>query len=222
MKPRCRFSTRLHSFSEIFGISFERAVIQLSSRPKWGEGAPEWISGLKSCALRGFSASQSLLPLLPPFSRSPSPALAREAVSFRDDYMPGTIVIKHAASAGSIMWSAAARRSPIRSALGKAGKSRFGTRYIDGKRMRPAWSPPAESEARQPAAAECHSGRNAGQPDGRRGADLVGRRTRDPWHQRPGSIGGYVSSMAASAVNNADILDLFDRVSYGMRVVVTQ
>ena len=56
-----------------------------------------------------------------------------QTVTFRDDYTPGTIVIRTANAGSTTSWAAArAIRYPV--GVGRAGKAWFGTRYIDGKR----------------------------------------------------------------------------------------
>jgi lipoprotein-anchoring transpeptidase ErfK/SrfK len=104
----------------------------------------------------------------------PSIADAAQTVSFREDYTPGTVVIKYGQRRlYYVMGGGRAVTYPV--GVGRAGKAWFGSRYIDGKRIKPAWAPP-----------ECHRGRLAEQSDGCRGADIVGRRICHPRHQCAG------------------------------------
>ena len=64
-----------------------------------------------------------------------TPADARQAVSFREDYMPGTVVIKYGQRRlYYVVGGGKAIAYPV--GVGRAGKAWFGTRYIDGKRIR--------------------------------------------------------------------------------------
>jgi hypothetical protein len=74
---------------------------------------------------------------------------AREAVSFREDYMPGTVVIKYGQRRlYYVIGGGKAISYPV--GVGRAGKAWFGTRYIDGKRIKPAWAPPREVKRDNP------------------------------------------------------------------------
>ena len=149
-----------------------------------------------------------------------TPALAREAVSFRDDYTPGTIVIKH--SQRRLYYVVGGGRAiayPV--GVGKAGKSWFGTRYIDSKRLRPAWAPPADVKRDNPRLPSVIAGGTPANPMGVAALTLSGGEYAIHGTNVPNSIGGYVS-YGCIRMHNSDILDLFDRVNYGTRVVVTQ
>ncbi len=68
-------------------------------------------------------------------------AKARELVQF-DDAPAGVIVIVTSERALYLtLGNGRALRYPV--AVGKRGKQWFGTRYIDGKHINPAWSPPS-------------------------------------------------------------------------------
>ncbi len=153
------------------------------------------------------------------FSAS-SPALARETVNFSGDYMPGTVVVKHSQRRlYYVVGGGKAIAYPV--GVGKAGKSWFGTRYIDSKRIRPAWSPPAEVKRDNPRLPNVIPGGTPANPMGVAALTLSGGEYAIHGTNVPNSIGGYVS-YGCIRMHNADILDLFDRVSYGTRVVVTQ
>ena len=149
-----------------------------------------------------------------------TPALAREAVSFRDDYTPGTIVIKHSQRRlYYVVGGGKAIAYPV--GVGKAGKSWFGSRYIDSKRLRPAWAPPADVKRDNPRLPNVIAGGTPANPMGVAALTLSGGEYAIHGTNVPNSIGGYVS-YGCIRMHNSDILDLFDRVSYGTRVVVTQ
>ena len=154
------------------------------------------------------------------FVATPGPALARQSVSFNGDYTPGTVVIKH--SQRRLYYVMGGGRAIAYSVgVGRAGKSWFGTRYIDSKRLRPAWSPPAEVKRDNPRLPDVIPGGSPSNPMGVAALTLSGGEYAIHGTNAPGSIGGYVS-YGCIRMHNADILDLFDRVNYGTRVVVTQ
>src|SRR5687767_2623949 len=77
-----------------------------------------------------------------------TPAEARETVSF-DGYAPGTIVVKTRERAlYLVVDDGVAVRYTV--GVGRAGKQWAGSSRIDGKYLRPAWSPPAEVKRDKP------------------------------------------------------------------------
>src|SRR5215510_6926298 len=82
-------------------------------------------------------------------SASP-PAAARDVVAFRDgSYSAGTIVIRTSERRlYYVMGDGRAVRYPV--GVGKAGKAWNGRVSIDGKYIRPAWSPPADVKRDKP------------------------------------------------------------------------
>src|SRR5271163_1749934 len=64
-----------------------------------------------------------------------------DVVAVKDSYMPGTIVIRtNQRALYYFVGSGQAIRYPV--GVGRAGMQWSGTAYIDGKYIRPAWSPP--------------------------------------------------------------------------------
>ena len=149
-----------------------------------------------------------------------SPAEARQTVSFREDYMPGTVVIKH--SQRRLYYVIGGGKAIAYTVgVGRAGKSWYGTRYIDGKRIKPAWAPPREVKRDNPRLPNVIPGGVPSNPMGAAALTLSGGEYAIHGTNAPGSIGGFVS-YGCIRMHNSDILDLFDRVSYGTRVVVTR
>src|SRR5262245_24831089 len=89
--------------------------------------------------LAAASAAISLLAI-----STPPAAQAREIVTFHDNtYSAGTIVVKtNERRLYYVMGNGQAVRYPV--GVGKAGKSWTGSARIDGKYIKPAWSPPAD------------------------------------------------------------------------------
>jgi lipoprotein-anchoring transpeptidase ErfK/SrfK len=150
----------------------------------------------------------------------PSPAEARQTVAFREDYMPGTVVVKYSQRRlYYVMGGGKAIAYPV--GVGRVGKAWFGTRFIDGKRLKPAWSPPREVKRDNPRLPNVIPGGAPGNPMGAAALTLSGGEYAIHGTNAPGSIGGFVS-YGCIRMHNADILDLYNRVSFGTRVVVTR
>ena len=108
--------------------------------------------------------------------------------------------------------------------VGRQGFSWNGEAAIRAKRKWPAWHPPVEMQARDPRAREWKNGMPGGSnnPLGARALYLYkgGRDTLYRIHgtNEPQSIGRAVSSGCIRMLN-ADVIDLYDRVPIGTRVV---
>jgi lipoprotein-anchoring transpeptidase ErfK/SrfK len=105
--------------------------------------------------------------------------------------------------------------------VGRAGKQWTGESFISSKRLRPAWAPPDEIRRDRPSLPAVIP---AGAPNNPMGAAaLVLATDQYAIHgtNAPSSIGGFVS-YGCIRMHNRDILDLYERVSVGTRVVVTR
>jgi lipoprotein-anchoring transpeptidase ErfK/SrfK len=105
--------------------------------------------------------------------------------------------------------------------VGKSGKQWQGTSRIDGKYVRPAWSPPAEVRRDKPSLPDVIPGGTPRNPMGAAAMTLAGTEYAIHGTNMPGSIGGFVS-YGCIRMYNQDITDLFDRVNVGTTVVVTR
>ena len=105
--------------------------------------------------------------------------------------------------------------------VGKSGKQWQGTSRIDGKYVRPAWSPPAEVKRDKPSIPNLIAGGSPRNPMGAAALTLSGGQYAIHGTNMPGSIGGFVS-YGCIRMYNQDISDLFERVSVGTTVVVTR
>jgi lipoprotein-anchoring transpeptidase ErfK/SrfK len=142
---------------------------------------------------------------------------AREVVRF-EGYSSGTIVIKtNERRLYYIMGEGKAIRYPV--GVGKAGMAWSGTAVIDGKYIKPGWRAPA-SIRRDNALGPLIPGGSPANPMGAAAMTLSGGgEYAIHGTNNPGSIGGFVSH-GCIRMHNQDILDLYDRVSYGTTVVV--
>ena len=147
-----------------------------------------------------------------------SAASAREVVPFEGRVSPGTIVIRTGERRlYYVRGDGTALR--YRVAVGKPGKQWFGEAQIDGKYVRPAWSPPAEVKRDNPRLPEVIPGGAPNNPMGARALTLNLDEYAIHGTNRPSSIGTY-ASYGCIRMLNEDIVHLYDQVDVGTRVVV--
>jgi lipoprotein-anchoring transpeptidase ErfK/SrfK len=142
-----------------------------------------------------------------------------DLVGFQGDYSPGTIVVRtNERRLYLVLDSTRAMRYPV--GVGKTGKQWAGTTQIDGKYRNPAWSPPAEVKRDRPSIPDVIPGGAPNNPMGVAAMTLAGGEYAIHGTNSPGSVGGFVS-YGCIRMLNADINDLYDRVSIGTTVVVS-
>jgi lipoprotein-anchoring transpeptidase ErfK/SrfK len=141
-----------------------------------------------------------------------------DVVGFHGEYSPGTIVVKtNERRLYYVLDENHAVRYPV--GVGKAGKQWAGTARIDGKYRNPAWAPPAEVKRDIPSLPSLIPGGSPHNPMGVAAMTLSGGEYAIHGTNRPGSVGGFVS-YGCIRMLNADITDLYERVSVGTTVVV--
>ncbi len=146
-------------------------------------------------------------------------AAAREIVPFQDRVSPGTIVIRTGERRlYYVRGDGTALR--YRVAVGKPGKQWFGEARVDGKYVRPAWAPPREVKRDNPRLPDVIPGGAPNNPMGARALTLDLDEYAIHGTNRPSSI-GTSASYGCIRMLNEDIVDLYDQVSVGTRVVVT-
>src|SRR5689334_18767642 len=151
---------------------------------------------------------------------SPAAQARPELVGINGEYAPGTIIVKtHERRLYLILDSGRAMRYPV--GVGKAGKQWEGTTQIDGKYLHPAWSPPREVKRDKPNMPDVIPGGSPRNPMGVAAMTLAGGEYAIHGTNMPGSVGGFVS-YGCIRMLNADITDLYSRVSVGTTVVVTR
>jgi lipoprotein-anchoring transpeptidase ErfK/SrfK len=149
----------------------------------------------------------------------PSAARARETVPF-NGYSAGTVVVvTHERRLYYVVGNGQAIRYPV--GVGKAGKQWAGATRIDGKYLKPAWSPPAEVRRDKPSLPRVIPGGSPHNPMGVAALTLAGGEYAIHGTNTPRSIGGTVS-YGCIRMFNQDISDLYGRVSVGTRVVVVR
>jgi lipoprotein-anchoring transpeptidase ErfK/SrfK len=145
-------------------------------------------------------------------------AQARETAL--SNYEPGTIVVKTSERRLYLMLGNGQTKSyPV--GVGKAGKTWSGVSYINGKYLRPAWSPPDEVRHDKPSLPSVIPGGSPKNPMGAAAMTLSVDQYAIHGTNDPNSIGGSVS-YGCIRMHNADVLDLYRRVGVGTKVVVLQ
>ena len=143
-----------------------------------------------------------------------------DVVGFRGDYSPGTIIVRtNERRLYLVVDPSHAMRYPV--GVGKSGKQWAGTTRIDGKYRNPAWSPPAEVKRDKPSIPNVIPGGSPHNPMGVAAMTLAGGEYAIHGTNMPGSVGGFVS-YGCIRMLNADISDLYQRVSVGTTVVVSR
>ncbi|MBM6593784.1 L,D-transpeptidase [Microvirga pudoricolor] len=145
-------------------------------------------------------------------------AQARERVPFSAGVSPGTVVIRTAERRLYLVGpDGTALR--YRVAVGKPGKQWLGEARIDGKYVQPAWAPPDEVRRDNPRLPDVIPGGSPANPMGVRALTLDRDEYAIHGTNRPGSIGTF-ASYGCIRMLNEDIVDLYERVGVGTRVVV--
>jgi lipoprotein-anchoring transpeptidase ErfK/SrfK len=150
---------------------------------------------------------------------SGAPASAREIVPFTsEDYSAGTILIRNAERALYLV-GGDGRAMRYRVAVGRPGKQWFGSAYIKGKYVKPAWTPPEEVRRDKPSLPQVIPGGSPKNPMGPRAILLDRSEIAIHGTNRPKSIGTF-ASYGCIRMRNEDIVDLYERVKVGGKVVV--
>jgi lipoprotein-anchoring transpeptidase ErfK/SrfK len=153
-----------------------------------------------------------------------NPALMRQEVAYDGPQRPGTIVINPSRHYLYLV-EGGGRAIRYGVGVGREGFAWSGVARVGRKQVWPTWTPPAEMQRRQPEAAEFADGMpgGPGNPLGARALYLY-QGKRDTMYRihgtnDPSSIGRSMSSGCIRLLNQ-DIIDLYERVPIGTRVVV--
>ena len=146
-------------------------------------------------------------------------ATPRETVDFDAKYAPGTVVIStNERRLYYVLGNGQAVRYGV--GVGRPGFEWGGTRFISSKREWPDWTPPAQMLKRRPDLPR-HMEGGVDNPLGARAMYLSGTLYRIHGSNEPETIGQAVSS-GCIRMTNDDVIDLYNRVHVGTRVVVTR
>ena len=146
-----------------------------------------------------------------------TPALRRQIVDYAGNEPAGTIIVDPAhTSLYLTLGGGKAMRYGI--GVGRQGFEWSGVETINRKSEWPDWIPPAAMIARQPYLPRWIGG-GPGNPLGARALYLGNTDYRIHGTNAPDSIGKHVSSGCIRMLN-ADVIDLYNRVSIGTKVIV--
>ncbi|WP_245559703.1 L,D-transpeptidase family protein [Amorphus coralli] len=147
------------------------------------------------------------------------PEFLPKTVAYDGPYSPGTIVIDTEARHLFLVEPGnKARRYGV--GVGRPGFSWAGTHRVTRKAEWPGWTPPPQMRKRQPdLPAHMEGGPN--NPLGARAMYLGSTLYRIHGSNAPWTIGHAVSS-GCIRMRNEDVIDLYERVPVGTRVVVTR
>ena len=149
--------------------------------------------------------------------REIAPQKRRTVVNYATSEAPGTIVID---TPSTYLYFVLGGGKAVRYGIG-VGRDGFrwsGIKSVERKAEWPDWTPPAEMLARQPYLPRFMAG-GPGNPLGARAMYLSGSMYRIHGTNAPSTIGGRVSSGCIRMLNE-DVIDLYQRVTLGSKVVV--
>ncbi|MBB6180818.1 L,D-transpeptidase [Pseudorhizobium flavum] len=194
-------------------------------------GLPLFVTG---CASSGVD-HQANYAALPdeafPLKRVPldkiKPELRRQVVAYETSYKPGTIVVDTPARRlYHVMENGQAMRYGV--GVGRAGLALSGSAYVGRKAEWPSWTPTPNMIRREPEKNLKYAGGVPGGPNNPLGARAIylyrnGNDTHFRIHgtNQPQTI-GYAMSSGCVRMMNHDVIDLYERVKVGDRVVVLQ
>jgi lipoprotein-anchoring transpeptidase ErfK/SrfK len=177
-----------------------------------------------ACATRGVSApargDEERPGYVPTEQEEQLPAeLRRQIVFFRTTEAPGTIVV-HTQERFLYVVQASNRAIRYGIGVGREGFQWTGLKRIDRKAEWPDWTPPPEMIARQPYLPRFMAG-GPGNPMGARALYISGTVYRIHGTNQPETIGSAVSS-GCFRLTNPELIDLYERIPIGTKVVVRQ
>jgi lipoprotein-anchoring transpeptidase ErfK/SrfK len=143
----------------------------------------------------------------------------RQVVLYRSTEAPGTIIV-HTSERFLYVVQPNGRAMRYGIGVGRDGFQWQGLLHITRKQEWPDWTPPPEMIERQPYLPRFMAG-GPGNPMGARALYLGGTVYRIHGTNQPQTIGSAVSSGCFRLVNG-DVIDLYDRIPVGTKVIVRQ
>jgi lipoprotein-anchoring transpeptidase ErfK/SrfK len=154
-----------------------------------------------------------------PADEAPPPEFQRQVVFYRTSEAPGTIIV-HTSERFLYVVQPNGRALRYGIGVGRDGFQWQGLLQITRKQEWPDWTPPAEMIQRQPYLPRFMAG-GPGNPMGARALYLGTTVYRIHGTNQPQTIGSAVSSGCFRLVNN-DVIDLYNRIPVGTKVIVRQ
>ena len=147
-----------------------------------------------------------------------APSFARDVIPFNGQERPGTIIVRtNDRALLYVLGSGQAIKYPV--GVGRAGRQWYGTTSIASKHLKPAWTPPTDMLGNRPYFVIPSGAPN--NPMGAAAMVLADHQLGIHGTNNPASVGGFVSS-GCIRMHNSDIIDLFERVNVGTRVVIAR
>jgi lipoprotein-anchoring transpeptidase ErfK/SrfK len=147
------------------------------------------------------------------------PQFQRQVVLYRSNEAPGTIIV-HTSERFLYVVQPGGRALRYGIGVGRDGFQWQGLLHITRKQEWPDWTPPPEMIERQPYLPRFMAG-GPGNPMGARALYLGTTVYRIHGTNQPKTIGSAVSSGCFRLVNG-DVIDLYDRIPVGTKVIVRQ
>src|SRR5690349_6083515 len=146
-----------------------------------------------------------------------APRLQRQVVDYPSREAAGTIIVD---TAHTYLYLVLGHGKALRYGIGvgREGFTWSGVKSVQRKAEWPDWFPPAEMIARQPYLPRMTAG-GPGNPLGARALYIAGTQYRIHGTNAPSTIGRQVSS-GCIRLTNEDVIDLYNRVQVGAKVVV--
>ena len=157
-------------------------------------------------------------PLVEPPKAAEGPgALVRQVVDYASRQTPGTVIID---TGNTFLYFVLNDRQAMRYGIGvgREGFTWSGEQSVARKAEWPDWHPPAEMVSRQPYLPRFMAG-GPGNPLGARAMYLGDTEYRIHGTNKPDTIGKRVSS-GCIRLTNDDVMDLYERVKVGAKVIV--
>lgn len=157
-------------------------------------------------------------PLVKPPKAAEGPgALVRQVVDYASRQTPGTVIID---TGNTFLYFVLNDRQAMRYGIGvgREGFTWSGEQTVARKAEWPDWHPPAEMVSRQPYLPRFMAG-GPGNPLGARAMYLGQTEYRIHGTNKPDTIGKRVSS-GCIRLTNVDVVDLYERVKVGAKVIV--
>lgn len=157
-------------------------------------------------------------PIMPSETAVPqATAIPREIVAYDGHYAPGTIVVSTSERRlYYVLGNGQALRYGV--GVGRPGFSWSGVKTVVNKREWPDWTPPAQMLRRRPDLPR-HMKGGPDNPLGARAMYIGGTLYRIHGSNEPDTIGQAVSSGCIRMMND-DVVDLYERVKVGTKVIV--
>lgn len=195
--------------------SAPQAQIQVQAK---ASSTPVYVAPSVHAAAPPPAPAPAPAPLVEPPKAADGPgALVRQVVDYTSRQTPGTVIID---TGNTFLYYVLNDRQAMRYGIGvgREGFTWSGQQTVARKAEWPDWHPPAEMVSRQPYLPRFMAG-GPGNPLGARAMYLGETEYRIHGTNKPDTIGKRVSS-GCIRLTNEDVVDLYDRVKVGAKVIV--